>query len=202
MLVDKRVRVGAAQTFPEWFDLEGTVQKVEAWIEKASLESIDLLVFPECFLGGYPYWRGSETMSESIEYLSLLQENAVERNSSEIFRLCRAAEKHKVNCVIGANELDREGGAFTLYNSQLIISKAGELLAIRRKLMPTHSERTYWGRGGTADIVAFDLDVGRKHLRKRRKGPIDLQSGDLPVPRGRVLASGARQQCAPSPRRL
>ena len=57
MLVDKRVRVGAAQTFPEWFDLEGTVQKVEAWIEKASLESIDLLVFPECFLGGYPYWR-------------------------------------------------------------------------------------------------------------------------------------------------
>lgn len=161
MLVDSRVRVGAAQTFPEWFDLQGTLQKVEEWLEKASLQGVDLLVFPECFLGGYPYWRGSETMKESIDYLSLLQENAIERNSEEIARLCSAAAKYKVNCVIGVNELDRSGGSFTLYNSQLMIARSGSVVALRRKLMPTHSERVYWGRGGAEDILAIDFDIGR-----------------------------------------
>lgn len=161
MYVDRNVRVGAAQTFPEWFDLNGTIDKIEHWLELASKQALDLLVFPECFLGGYPYWRGSESMSESIDYLSLLQENAIERKSDEVDRLCQAAKKYGVNCVIGANELDRSDGAFSLYNSQLVISRVGELVGLRRKLMPTHSERTYWGRGDAEDIIAFQLDIGR-----------------------------------------
>lgn len=161
MLIDRTIRVGAAQTFPEWFDLQGTLEKVEHWLGSASREGLDLVVFPETFISGYPYWRGSESMRESIDYLSRLQESAIEVPSEEVARLCRAAEKFNVNCVIGANELDRSGGAFTLYNSQLIISRRGKLVASRRKLMPTHSERVYWGRGDRKDILACDLDVGR-----------------------------------------
>lgn len=161
MIVDRTVRVGAAQTFPEWLDLPGTIQKAEAWMAAASRQGLDLLVFPETFISGYPYWRGTESMSQSIDYLAHLQESAIEIPSEELAQLCRAAEKYDVNCVIGANELDRRGGAFTLYNAQLIISRRGGLVASRRKLMPTHSERVYWGRGGRDDILACDLDVGR-----------------------------------------
>lgn len=158
---DRKVRVAAAQTFPQWFDIKGTLEKAESWMEEASGEDIDLLVFPEAFFSAYPYWRGSESMEESIEYLSRLQESALEVPSCEVDRLCLAAKKWGVNCVVGINELDRRDGAFTLYNAQLIISRSGSLVATRRKLMPTHSERVYWGQGGKADILACDLDVGR-----------------------------------------
>lgn len=161
MLIDRKIRVGAAQTFPEWFDLPGTIQKAEHWMEAGRREGLDLLVFPETFLSGYPYWRGSESMRDSIDYLAHMQEGAIEVPSAEVDRLCLAAKRFDINCVIGVNELDRQGGAFTLYNSQLIISRGGSLVASRRKLMPTHSERVYWGRGGREDIFACDLDIGR-----------------------------------------
>jgi amidase/nitrilase len=161
VLEDRKVRVAAAQTFPEFFDLLGTIEKAEHWLELAGREGVDLVIFPETFFSAYPYWRGSESMSESIDYLARLQESALEVPSPEIDRLCEAARKWGVNCVAGTNELSRGVGEFTMYNAQLIISRSGKLLACRRKLMPTHSERVYWGQGGEEDILACDLDIGR-----------------------------------------
>ena len=161
MIQDRTVRVGAAQTFPEFFDLPGTVDKARHWMAAARAEGLDLLVFPESFVSAYPYWRGSESMQASIEFLSLMQESALEVPSPEVEDLCAAAKVNDINCVIGINELCRREGACTLYNSQMTISRQGELVAVRRKLMPTHSERVYWGFGGVDDVLACDLDIGR-----------------------------------------
>lgn len=157
----KNIRVAAAQTFPEMFDFEGTLQKVDFWLDKAVRESVDLIVFPETFISAYPYWRGSEDMKSSMELLVKMQDSAIELGTQSEERLRQIVRNHKVNVVIGANELSRQGGQYTLYNSQIFLNREGEILACRRKLMPTHSERVYWGFGDREDVLACDFDVGR-----------------------------------------
>jgi nitrilase len=50
----KKVRVGVVQATPALFDIEKTVQIVIYWIEKASAEGCELLLFPESFIPCYP----------------------------------------------------------------------------------------------------------------------------------------------------
>jgi predicted amidohydrolase len=47
-----------------------------------------------------------------------------------------------------------------MYNTLLAVSREGRVVGWRRKLMPTHSERVYWGMGDRADIRVFPMDVG------------------------------------------
>ena len=65
-----------------------------------------------------------------------------------------------MNCVVGCNELDDRPGSLTLYNTLLYISRDRGLVGRHRKLMPTHSERVYWGMGDAADIVVVPMDIG------------------------------------------
>lgn len=53
------------------------------------------------------------------------------------------------------------GGSGTLYCAALTISPTGQLLAARRKLAPTGSERLVWGQGSRGDIRVADTPVGR-----------------------------------------
>jgi len=48
--------VPAVHAAPVFMDTEATVDKVIGFIEQAGREGIDLLVCPEIFVPGYPYW--------------------------------------------------------------------------------------------------------------------------------------------------
>ena len=54
---------------------------------------------------------------------------------------------------------ERDGGS--LYIAQWIIGPDGETIAKRRKLKPTHAERTVFGEGDGSHLAVHDLDVGR-----------------------------------------
>ncbi|MFM7274367.1 MAG: nitrilase-related carbon-nitrogen hydrolase, partial [Gammaproteobacteria bacterium] len=51
-------RAAAVQWSPEVLAPSRGVDKAVAAIEQASRESVELLVFPEAWLIGYPYWSG------------------------------------------------------------------------------------------------------------------------------------------------
>ncbi|MFC7173380.1 nitrilase-related carbon-nitrogen hydrolase [Haloplanus litoreus] len=55
----------------------------------------------------------------------------------------------------------RPSGSETLYNSLFFFDRSGELVRRHRKLMPTHDERTIWGRGDPEHLTTHDTDVGR-----------------------------------------
>ncbi|MBI4241430.1 MAG: carbon-nitrogen hydrolase family protein, partial [Candidatus Rokubacteria bacterium] len=150
------LRVGAAQIAPRFFDKGGTLKKTIQVIEEGGRLGLDLLVFPETYFSAYPYWRGSVSVRRSAELIVRMQRSALRIPGEETEELGAAARRARVNCVIGCNELDDRPGSLTLYNTLLFISRDGQLLGRHRKLMPTHSERVYWGMGDASDIRVFD----------------------------------------------
>jgi hypothetical protein len=49
----------------------------------------------------------------------------------------------------------------TIYNSLIFFAPDGTVLGRHRKLMPTFTERLFWGQGDARDLVVFDTDIGR-----------------------------------------
>ena len=86
---------------------------------------------------------------------------AISLDGPEVAQMAQTAREANVNCVVGCNELSDRPGSLTIYNSLVVISRRGEILGRHRKIMPTHSERLYWGLGDASDICVFDLDIGR-----------------------------------------
>ncbi|WP_238431867.1 carbon-nitrogen hydrolase family protein [Streptomyces cavernae] len=68
-----------------------------------------------------------------------------------------SARAHAIAVVAGYSE--RSGGS--LYMGQAVISADGELVGARRKLKPTHVERTVFGEGDGSDLAVHDTALGR-----------------------------------------
>ncbi|MBU2889532.1 carbon-nitrogen hydrolase family protein [Celeribacter halophilus] len=151
-------KVAAAQYAPVFLDLEATLDKIDDIAADAATQNVELLVFPETFLPGYPYWTLClDAFTARTDYYPRLLENSVVIGDATTDRLCKAAKANSMAMVIGLTE--REGG--TLYNSQLILDKDGSILGCRRKLMPTHHERMSYGFGSGEDLKVYDTSVGR-----------------------------------------
>ncbi len=156
-----KFRAAAVQAAPVYLDREKTLQKTVTLVEEAASQGANLIVFPESFIPGYPYfiWLGTPiTMPQQHE--KLFRQwflNGVEIPSVTTDALCAAARKHNTYLVVGINE--RDGN--TCYNTLLFIDRKGSILGKHRKLMPTCEERTVWGRGDGSDLVVFDTDLGK-----------------------------------------
>ena len=56
--INDQIKVGLAQLAPVWLDKKGTLEKVIETIHRASQQGVELLVFGEGFVPGYPLWTG------------------------------------------------------------------------------------------------------------------------------------------------
>lgn len=149
-------KVAAAHVAPDYLDREGTVQKAKDVIAEAGENGADLIVFPESYIPGYPYWIWTHTPTEGAPLFGELSANAVEIPGPTIEELGDAARRADAHVVTGVTE--RDGG--TLYNTLVYIDDEGDLLGKHRKLQPTHVERSIWGRGDGTDLATFDTDIG------------------------------------------
>ncbi len=146
------VRVAAVQASPVWLDTEKTTEKIVAFIEKAASDGVQIIVFPETFLPGYPFWvcrtNGSEFNSnDQKRAYSQYLDAAVEVPSKLINTIVKAVRKHGVFCYLGVAERGRNAGRGTVYCSLLAIDPCDGIVNVHRKLMPTFDERLVWGQG-------------------------------------------------------
>jgi nitrilase len=157
--------VGAAQIAPAFLDLAASVAIAERWIAKAGRQGLQLLVFPETWLPGYPVWLDNADAAaawgsaDAKALFRRLYENSPAVDSPEVARLCAAARAASTMVVMGMNE--RCGR--TLYNTMLYISSEGRVLGKHRKLVPTYTERLVHGRGdgSTLAVVEAGVALGR-----------------------------------------
>jgi nitrilase len=160
----KNIKVAAAQLSPIFLNKEKTVEKACEAILDAGEKGVDLIVFPEAFIPGYPDWVWLIPNSKKAElddlYLKLV-ENAVSIPEKTTTKLCKAAKKAKVNVVIGLHERNTETSNASLFNSLLFIDDRGSILGKHRKLIPTGGERLIWSQGDGNTLCAYDTSVGK-----------------------------------------
>ncbi|MBZ9772398.1 carbon-nitrogen hydrolase family protein [Mesorhizobium sp. CO1-1-8] len=153
-------KAAVVQAAPVWMDLEGTVAKTIGFIEEAAKEGAKLIAFPETWVPGYPWhiWMGSPAWGIGKGYVQRYFDNSLHYDSDLARQISKAARDNKITVVLGLSE--RDGGS--LYIAQWFIGPDGETIAKRRKLRPTHVERTVFGEGDGSDLAVHDLsELGR-----------------------------------------
>jgi nitrilase len=170
-------RVAVVQAEPEWLNLPACVAKTISLIQDASRKGASLIAFPECWIPGYPAWIW-QVLPPPVKIPRNLQDvyghrnrpvdhnlaityikNSLSRNSAEMASICACAKENSIVVVLGFSENSHN----SLYIAQSVISATGEILMHRRKLKPTHMERTVFGdaSGGSLDNVVDAGSIGR-----------------------------------------
>jgi predicted amidohydrolase len=184
MAEKEQIRVAAVQAAPVFYDLDASVDKAVGLIRQAAEKGCDLVAFGEAWLPGYPFhiWLGSPAWS--LKYTQTYYENSLQLGSPQYHRLSEAARDNRIHVAVGYSE--RHEGS--LYLGQCLIDDEGELVAARRKLKPTHAERTVFGEGYGNDLIVPDTKLGKvgslccwEHMQPLSKFALYSQSEEIHI---------------------
>jgi len=190
----KLVTVGVAQYSAVNFDLEATLNRLEKIVKDASTKGVQLLLFPEAFLPGYPHGGdlgavfGNHAMAGRKIY-QLWHESAVEIPGPAITRLSKVAKDNNIFLVVGV--IEKESISSTLYCTAVFVKEDGTYLGKHRKLMPTNIERLTWGLGDGSTLPVFESPVGRV-------GAVICWENYMPLLRTTMYSKGLQIYCAPT----
>jgi nitrilase len=152
-----RFTAAAVQAAPAFLDLDAGVDKAIALIAEAAANGASLIAFPETRLPGYPWFIWLDSPAWGLQFFQRYHDNSLVYGSPQAEKLAAAARQHEITVVMGLSE--RKAGS--LYIAQWMIGPDGETIARRRKLKPTHVERTVFGEGDGSDLSVYDTPLGR-----------------------------------------
>ncbi|PGH34398.1 hypothetical protein GX50_02765 [[Emmonsia] crescens] len=154
----KTITIAAVQAAPVFLDRAATTEKVCRLIREAGEKGADVIGFPEGFIPCFPSWvELLPLVSEPA--LSLYREfihEAVEVPGPEVSAIQEACRDASIYAVVGINE-KRTG---TLFNTQLMFGRNGELLHKHQKYVPTIGERLIHAPRTTGSKASVQTDFG------------------------------------------
>jgi nitrilase len=166
MLSDSQtVRVAAVQAAATPFDRDHAVEKVCSMTAEAAADGAELVLFPEAYVGGYPWGLAFGTAvggrsDPGRRAWERYWSSAIEVPGPEVGRMAEAARSAGVYLCVGVIERDSTYSGGTLYCTLLYIGPDGTLLGKHRKLKPTAAERLIWGEGDGSTLTAIDTPFG------------------------------------------
>jgi len=152
-----KFKAAAVQAAPVFLDLDASVEKACTLIADAAKQGAELIVFPEVWLPGYPWWIWLGSPAWGMPFFARYHDNSMVLGDMYCEKLCDTARANNIHVIMGYSEKD--GGS--LYIAQLFIDREGDILGSRRKLKPTHAERTVFGEGDGSGFQVYDLDIGK-----------------------------------------
>ena len=158
------IKIGVVQATPFLFDAAKTLQAVKKWIEKASQEKCQLVLFPEAFIPGYPRGMdfgtvvGKRTEKGKKQWQNYW-ENSIEVPGTYTEKLGDLARENSIYLAIGISERDLTSKS--LYCTLLYFNPEGKLLGKHRKIKPTGSERIIWGEGDGSTLTTVNSRIGK-----------------------------------------
>lgn len=155
-----KFKAAAVQAAPCFLDVRKTMIKVQELTTQAARNGAKLVVFPEVFIAGYPYWNWLYNPFRGSPWFRKLVLNSISVPGPEVNDLCRLARTLDVHIAIGVNERD-EHSIGAIYNTNLLISPEHGLINKRRKLVPTFAEKLTWTSGDGEGLRATDTPLGR-----------------------------------------
>jgi nitrilase len=159
------LRAAVVQAEPHPFDTPATVDVVVARTREAAEEGAGLVLFPEAYVGGYPWGLAFGTAvggrSEAGRRVwERYWRSAVDVPGPEVERMAEAAREAGVHLCVGVVERDTRYSGGTLFCTLLYLGPDGRLLGLHRKIKPTAAERLIWGEGDGSTLTAVDAGWG------------------------------------------
>jgi len=207
--IHPKLRVAVVQAAPAFLNVDGTVDKTIKLMQEAATQGARLIAFPETWIPGYPWWIWLGSPATGMQYVQRYHDNSLVVGSAEFTRLAQAAGDLGIWAAVGFSE--RAGGS--LYMAQALFDDQGRVIKTRRKLKPTHVERTVFGEGDGADLAVMDTTIGQigmlccwEHLQPLSKYAMYAQNEQIHVAawpsfslyRGAAYALGAELNNAAS----
>lgn len=150
-------RVASVQAEPEWLDLDAGVEKTIALIRQAADAGASLVAFPELWLPGYPIFLWLDAVVGQVPFVARYHASSMSTRDPRLARVRRAARESNIAVALGWSEKDHG----SLYVAQTLIGADGAVQLHRRKLKPTHVERTLFGESDGSHLAVVDTDLGR-----------------------------------------
>ena len=141
MTVNNQYKVAAVQASPVFLDANATIDKTIALMEEAAKNGAKVIAFPETWVPGYPWFIWLDAPAWGLQFIPEYSQNSIRADGPEMERVKQAAKANNIYVSLGYSE--KHGGS--QYIAQILISDTGEVVRARRKLKPTHVERTIFG---------------------------------------------------------
>ena len=190
------VRVAAVQASACPFDTNRAVEMVCSMTAEAAKEGSRLILFPEAYVGGYPWGLafgtavgGRSEVGRSV--FGRYWESAIDVPGPEVERMCQVAGDFGVWLCVGVIERDSTYSTGTLFCTLLYFGPNGELLGKHRKLKPTAAERLIWGEGDGSTLTTVETDFGRV-------GGLICWENYMPLARMTMYGKGVKIYLAPT----
>ena len=182
------LHVGLAQIAPVWLDKKATLEKIENTIKEAAKEGVELLVFGEALLPGYPFWLAltegaAWDLKVNKELHGHYTRNAIQIEAGEINRICQLAQKHAMAMYIGMMERAKDRGGHSIYCSLVYVDANGVIQSVHRKLQPTYDERLTWAPGDGNGLKVHPL-------KQFTVGGLNCCENWMPLPRAALYGQG------------
>ena len=149
----------AVQCAPVFLNAMATAELAASAIRDASANGAKLVVFPEAFIPGYPYWSWITDPVTGRAWFEKLVKASILLPGPEIARVCEAAAENGAHVVIGVNERSPVSLG-TLYNTLVFIGSDGRIIGRHRKLVPTWAEKLTWAGGDGASLKVYSTELG------------------------------------------
>ena len=185
---EQLLKVALAQISPVWLDKAGTIKKVENAIEEAASKEVELIVFGESLLPGYPFWveltngaKFNSTVQKEIH--AHYAQNAIVIEQGDLQSICDLAERYSIAIYLGIIERPTDRGGHSLYASLVYIDQKGEIKSVHRKLQPTYEERLTWSPGDGNGLLVHSL-------KAFTVGGLNCWENWMPLPRAALYGQG------------
>ncbi len=193
---ERVVRAAVVQASPVPFDTDAATDRAVERIRESASRGAQLVVFPEAFLGGYPWGLrfGTAVGGRSPAGRRTWErywKSSVDVPGPVTERLGEAAREHGLFLAMGVVERDRDFSGGTLFCSLLYFGPDGQLLGKHRKLKPTAAERLIWGEGDGSTLTVLDTAIGRV-------GGLICWENYMPLARMTMYGKGVQIYLAPT----
>lgn len=200
----QKLKIATAQVHTV-HDSQRALDVLETRVRKLSAEHVDLVLFPEVFVGGFPrlstfgnsaigtfgdekdynpwvnHWQASADLGDTPKGAGEKWiKRELPRPPNRAYRGDGTRERlEKIAADTGVfiivGVVERSGG--TLYSSIVYICPRLGIIGKRRKVMPTGLERVAWGQGSPSTLEAVSTTI--KGVKLRMSGKFYVPPGAL-----------------------
>ncbi len=190
------VLVAAVQPRGHPFDPAAAVRSVIELTGEAAARGAQLVVFPEAFVGGYPWGLsfgtsvGGRTPGGRRTF-GRYHDGAIKIPGPETEAMGQAAAQAGAYVVVGVIEKGAAHAPGTLFCTVLYFGPDGAVAGLHRKLKPTAAERLIWGEGDGSTLAVVATPFARV-------GGLICWENYMPLARMAMYSKGVEIYVAPT----